>query len=148
MQRSLDIRREFERIVQRRLHARERQTERVDRKSASLDSDRQIAAFEEPGQALVAAAQVEDERARLVLLKVRQQEVEEETLPAARGSENEGMRVVLVVEVEKIGSARLALKDRQVLGAQMGVLEVSGALRKEKAQVGVVGVQEPEPRRL
>ena len=85
---------------------------------------------------LVAAAEVEDERQRVVLLGVRQQEVQQKRFAAAGGAENECMGDVAAVEVEEVGRPALGFEHGEVLGAEVrvaGLAGVRGELEGESA---------------
>ena len=104
--------------------------------------DVDVAAAEPAGQAAIAAAEVEDDRVGVVLLDVRQQEVQQEGLPAARRAEHDGVRHVLVVQVEVERRPVGRLQDGQVLAPEVRIRGGSPVQREEERQVRVVGVEQ------
>ena len=61
-----------------------RQNGLMEQRASQPGAERCVAAVEEMGEVVVAAAQVEDEGERVVLLQLRDQEIEEEAFAAAR----------------------------------------------------------------
>ena len=89
--------------------------ERVDRHVSVPQADLQIAAAEERGQLPVAVAEIEDDGERVVLLRVRHQEVQQEALAAAGGAQDERVPDVLDVQVEGVRRLVRRLEHRQRL---------------------------------
>src|SRR4029077_15775323 len=78
------------------------EAERVDGEVGGFQSDAKIGASEEPCEALEAAAQVKDERERIVFLEIGNQEVQEEGLSTARPAEDHAVRDIAVMKVQEI----------------------------------------------
>ena len=76
------------------------------------EPERQVAPPEQRGELPVAVPEVEDERRRVVLLRVRYQEVQEEALAAAGRAEDERVSDVLNVDAP--------MKRRVVFGLEHG----------------------------
>ena len=72
----------------------------------------------------------------------RQQEVQEERLPAARRPEHDRVGDVLVVQVEVERRPVRRFEDGQVLAPEVGVGGRSAVEREQERQVGVVGVEQ------
>ena len=87
----------------------------------------EVAATQEPGQLAVAVAEVEDHRERVVLLRVGQQEVEQEALAAAGGAEDEGVADVADVEIEVVRRLVPGLEDRERMAPRWGLVGSPGS---------------------
>ena len=72
------------------------------------------------------------------------EEVEQEAFAGAGGSENDRVGDVLVMEVQEIRRPVVGFKDGEILRAKMRVLAFSRVQPKEKREIRVVGVQEPQ----
>src|SRR5208337_1262711 len=105
----------------------------------------EIRALEYRRKGLEAAADIEDEGQRIVLLRVLQQKNAKIALATAGHAENQGMRNVASMQVEEVWRAVVGFDDCQVLRAEMRVCLFAGKDRKQKRQVGVVRVQEIQP---
>ena len=102
----------------------------------------QIGAAEDVREGLKAAADVEDVGERLIFLRVLQKEIAEKAFATAGHAQNQGVGDFPVVQIEVIGSVVVGFEHRQILGAEMSVRFLAGKNRKQKRQVGVVGVQQ------
>ena len=78
----------------------------------------QVAAFQQRRQLAVAVTQVEDDGERVVLLQMGDQEVQQEALAAARGTEHEGVAHVLDVQVVEVGRLLTVSRTRPAPGGQ------------------------------
>ena len=96
-----------------------RKRERIDREVARLVADVQVAPAEDRGQRLEAAADIEDECQRLVLLCILEQEVAEVAFAAAGHAENQRVGDFAVVQVQEVRRAVVGFKNRQVFRAEM-----------------------------
>lgn len=110
--------------------------ERVDRHVAVSKPDFQIASFQERGELPVAVPQIKNDGERVVLLRVRDAEIHEETLAASRRTQHDGMADVLDVQVEGVGRVMRSLKDRQRVAPEMSAPCLSSIEREQEAQIG------------
>src|SRR5580704_10106549 len=90
------------------------QGEGVDGESAFLHAHLQVTAGEQPCQTFVPAAKIEDDGVGAVFLQVREQKIQEEALSCAGCPKNDGVRVVLIVQIQVVRSALIRLQDREV----------------------------------
>ena len=102
-----------ERMQEVQVLGRRLERERVDRDAVLPQTELQIAPAEERRQLPVAVSDVEDDGLRRVLLRVRDQEVQQEALAAAGRAEDERVADVLHVEVEGVRRAVRRLEDGQ-----------------------------------
>ena len=119
-----------------------RQGEWIDGEIPRFLADVQVRAAEDRRKRLEAAADIEDEGQRLVLLRVLQQEIAEVRLAAPGHPENQRVGNFAVMQVQKVRRAVVGFKHGQVLRAEMRVRLLAGKDRKQKRQVGVVRVQQ------
>ena len=91
---------------------------------------------------LEAAADIEDEGQRCVLLGVLQQEIAKIRFATPGHPENQSVCNVAGMQVEEVGRAVVGFEHSQVLRAEMRVRLLARKDRKEKRQVGVVRVQQ------
>src|SRR5580692_9594723 len=73
-----------------------------------------------------------------------EKEINAEALAAARGSQNERMGDVLIVQIEEVRRAVVGLKDSQVFRPEMRIQRLAPVMRKKKGQVRIVGVEQPQ----
>ena len=102
-----------------------RKRERIDGEVARLATDIQIAAAEYRRQRLEAAADIENESERLILLRILEQKATEVRFAAARHAKNQCVGDLSVMEIEKVGCGIVRFKNGQILGAQVLVPPVS-----------------------
>ena len=108
-----------ERVQEVQVLGRRLQRERVDRDVVLPKTELQVAAAEQRRELPVAVPEIEDDRERVVLLRVRDQEVEQEALAAAGGTEDQRVADVLDVQVEGVRRVMRRLEDRERLPPQM-----------------------------
>ena len=82
---------------------------------------------------------------RLVLLKIGDQEVQQERFPRTGAAENDGVRYVPMMQIQEVGRVVAGLKDGQVLLLQVMVHGVPAMEGKQERVVRVVGVGDAEP---
>ena len=104
----------------------------------------QIAPAEDRGQRLEAAANIEDKRQWMVLLRILEQEVAEVGLAASGHAQNQGVRNFAVVQVQKVRRGIIGFKDRQVFRAEMLIPLLSRQNCEEKREIRVVRVQQQQ----
>src|ERR1019366_7944849 len=75
------------------------QRKRVDLEILGFQADANIRAAEKLREAFKASAQIENERVRIVFLKVGDQEIQQERFPGARPPENHGVCHIAVMEI-------------------------------------------------
>ena len=92
-------------------------------------------------EAFKAATEIENEGVRVILLQIRDQEVQQEGLSGAGAAENHGVRDILVVEIEKVRCVVAGFEDREILLPQMGVAGFAAGEREQERVVGVVGIE-------
>jgi hypothetical protein len=109
-----------------------------------LLADIQVRPAEDGRKGFKTAADVKDERERLVLLGVLQQEVREIAFSGACHSKNQRVRHLAVVQVQEVGRGIVRFKRGQVLGAKMRVGLLAGQDREQKREVRVVGIEQVE----
>ena len=109
-----------------------RQRERIDGEVPRFLADVQIRAPEDRRKRLEAAADIEDEGQRRVLLCVLQQEIRKDTTSHSRHPENQGVGNLAVMQVEKVGRAVVGFEHGQVFRAEMRVCLLARKDRKEK----------------
>jgi hypothetical protein len=119
-----------------------RERERIDREGAFFNADRKVSTVKEPGQILVAAAQVKDVGERRVLLNVRQKKIRQEALSAAARAKDGGVGNILIMQVQKIRGVLLGLESRQVFRTKMGVFLLPSFRPIKKGEIGVIGVEQ------
>ena len=98
---------------------RRREGERVDGDAVLPEGRLEIAALEQGRQLAVAVPEVEDDRQRVVLLRVGDQEVQQEALAAAGGAQHERVPDVVDVQVEAYGVRVRCLEHGECLAPQV-----------------------------
>src|SRR5579863_9860518 len=119
-----------------------RQREGVDGEVPSFLTHIEIRALKYRRKRLEAAADIEDEGQRLVLLRVLQQKNAKIGLSTTAHPENKGVGNVAGVQVEIVGRAVVGFEHSQVLRAEMRVRLLARKDRKQKRQIGVIRVQQ------
>ena len=130
-------------VLRRRL-----EDEWVDREVALSKPDFQVAAFQQRREFSVAVPEIEDDRQRLVLLRVGDEEVQEEALAAAGRAEHKRMADILDMEIEGVRRLMARFKDRQRLVSKMRTDRLPSVEREEEAQIGVVRLQQRKPSKV
>src|ERR1700730_1077545 len=72
------------------------------------------------------------------------QKVQEKGFPRPGAAEDDGMRRVLIVEVEKIRRSVIGFKRRKVFGVQMLVPAFSRVQGEQEGVVGIIRVRQPQ----
>ena len=119
-----------------------RQRERVDGEVPRLLADIQVRAAKDRRERLEAAADVEDECQRRILLRVLQDEVAKIRFASSGHPEDQRVGNFAVMQVEKVRRAVVGFKRGQVLRTEMRVRLLAGQDRKQKGQVGIVCIQQ------
>ena len=116
------------------------QRERVDGDGVLPQTQFDVPAVQKLRQLPVAVAEVEDDRERVVLLRAGDEEVEQEALAAAGGTEHQGVPDVFDVKVivERRAVRRLEDRDRS---RQQGGIRCSKVDGEQEAEVGRVGFE-------
>src|SRR5215469_4228121 len=127
---------------------RPRQRERIDGEVARLAADVQVAPTEDRGQGLKTPTDIEDERQRLILLGVLQQEVAEIRLAASGNPENERVRDLAIMQVQVVRSAVVSLHHGQVLRAKVLIPGLPRQDREQERQVSVIRIEEQKPAKI
>ena len=121
------------------------EAERIDREGAMLQTHAPDAAAEQRRQLLVAASEIEDDRDGVVLLGVRDDEIQQERLAAPRRAEDERVADVVAVQIPEVRRLMIGLEDRQTLAAaEVRAGAVPGVQGEQEAQVRDVGIEERE----
>src|SRR5271166_4850845 len=118
------------------------QGERIDSEVTRFLPHIEIRALEYRRKRVEAAADIEDEGQRLVLLCVLQQKNAQIRLATTAHPENKGVGNIAGVQVEEVGRAVVGFEHSQVLRAEMHVRLLAGKDRKQKRQIGVIRVQQ------
>src|SRR5262249_12560550 len=74
-----------------------------------------------------------------------QKEIETETLAAAGSPQDDGVGDILIMEIQKVRGSVVGFEDGQVFRPEMSVLGLSSLERKEKGEIRIVGIEEPQP---
>src|SRR5271169_6455561 len=119
-----------------------REREGVDGELPRFLTHIEIRALEYRRKRLEAAADIEDESQRLVLLCVLQQKNAKIGLATPAHPENKGVGNIAGMQVEIVGCAVVGFEHSQVFGAEMRVRLLAGKDRKEERQVGIICVQQ------
>src|ERR1700733_6865795 len=119
-----------------------RQREGVDGEVLRFLPHIEIRAFKYRRKRLEAAADIEDEGQRLVLLCVLQQKNAQIRLATTAHPENKGVGNIAGMQVEIVWRTVVGFEHTQVLRAEMRVRLLAGKDRKQKRQIGVVRVQQ------
>src|SRR5262249_52590649 len=117
---------------------------RVDRVSSTAQAQFEVVPSEQRRQLAVAAAQIEDDGERVVLLRVRREEVDEEALPAAGRPQHEGVSDVFDVEIEGVGRVMWRLEYRERIAAKVTADALAGVEREQEAQIRGVRLEDGE----
>src|ERR1700730_6929073 len=118
------------------------QRERVDGEVSRLLADIEVRPADDRRNRLEAAADIENEGQRCVLLRVLQKEITKIRFPTPRHPENQRVGNLAVMQVEKVGGTVVGFERGQVFRTEMRVRLFAGQDRKEKRQVGVVRVEQ------
>src|SRR5208282_2087622 len=119
-----------------------RQREGVDGEVPRFLTHIEIRALEYRRKRLEAAADIEDEGQRLVLLRVLQQKDAQIRLATTAHPENQGVGNIAGMQVEIVWRAVVGFEHSQVLCAEMSVRLLAGEDRKQKRQIGVIRVKQ------
>ena len=106
------------------------------RQPAGVKLEVQVGAADQLGQLAVGPAEVQDAHARVILAPLGQQEVEQEALARASGSDHEGVGNVAGVSRVVERRAAACLKDRQMLIAKVLVARLALRHRPQWRQIG------------
>jgi hypothetical protein len=107
-----------------------REGERIDRKALGFEPSRDVRSGEKMCEAFKAAAEIENEGVRVILLEIGDQEVQQKGLSGAGAAENHGVRDVLVMEIQKVRSVVAGFEDREILLPEMGIAGFAAGERK------------------
>ena len=119
--------------------------ERVDRHLLVPQAEFEVAPSQQRGQLSVAVAEIEDDGQRLVLLRVRDEEVQEKALAAARGAQHQRVPDVLDVQVERVRRLVRRLEDGQRLALEVGAHAFALIEREQEAQIRGIRFQQRQP---
>src|SRR5580704_3494341 len=95
------------------------QTKGVDGDRRSVHTHAHIAPRKQARKGLIASTQIEDYGERMILLQVGQQKAKQERLACSGGAQDHSMCVVLVVEIQKIGSPLVGLEHCEIFLVKM-----------------------------
>src|ERR1700704_6943473 len=93
--------------------------EGIDRVVAGTETDLEVASSEQRRQLAIAVAEIKYDRERVVLLRVRRQEIGQEAFSAAGCTQNERVPHVLHVQVERVRRVMRGLEYRECLAAKV-----------------------------
>src|SRR5262245_61454579 len=111
------------------------QCKRIDGDPLLAQSQLDVAAVQQRGELPVAVTEIEHDGERVELLSVRDQKVQQETLAAAGGPENEGVTDVLNMEVVLERRSVGRLQDRDRIGKQ-GRSRTAVVYSEKEAEIG------------
>ena len=134
-----------ERVKEVQVLGRRLQREGVDRDAVLPQADFEIAPAEERRQLSIAVPDVENHGLRRVLLRVRDEEVQQKALAASGRAENERVTDVLHVQVEGVRRPVRRLEHGQRLPPQMGAHRLAVIEREQEAQIGEIRFEQREP---
>src|ERR1700730_15828549 len=120
----------------------------VDGHVALTQPDLQVAALQERRKLSVAVSEIENDRQGVVLLRVRDQEVDEKALPGSGGAQDQRVTDVLHVQVERVRRLVRRLKDGQRVLTEMGADPIALIEGEQKTKVRKVRLQHREPSRV
>src|SRR3954454_18399140 len=110
--------------------------ERIDRVVTTMETEFEVASAKQRRHLAVAVPQVQDDGERVVLLRVRGEEVDQEALPAARRTQNEHVPYVVDVRVERVRRVVRSLEHRERLAAKVTAGSLARVEREQKAEIG------------
>src|SRR5713226_8441022 len=117
----------------------------VNRHVALTKSDLEVSTLQECGELAIAVPEIEDDGQRVVLLRVRDQEVDEEALAAPGGPKDQRMTHVLHVQVERVRRVVRRLEDGQRFLMEMRADPFALIEGEQKTEIREVGLQQREP---
>jgi hypothetical protein len=106
--------------------------ERIDLEAWRVQSHAGIRAAKQSSQAFKATAQIEDEGVRVVLLHVRDEEIQEERFSRARAAQNHRVGHVTVMKIQEVGCVVIGFKNGEIFLLEVPVLGLATVKRKEK----------------
>src|SRR4051812_17922086 len=109
--------------------------EGIDRVVAGTETHFEVAASKQSRELAVAVAEVEDDRERVVLLRVRRDEIGQEALPAAGRTQNERVSHVLHVQVERVCRVMRGLEYRECLAAKVAAGPLARVEGEQEAHI-------------
>ena len=119
------------------------QRKRIDGEAGILQTDIEIGSAKDARQRLVAAAQIEDEGQRVVLLRGLKGSGERETFARASSAEQQRVRHVAAMQIQVVRRAVRRFEHGEIFPLQMRVPLRTGIDREQERQVGVIGIQRP-----
>jgi hypothetical protein len=102
----------------------------------------EVAPAEKGRELAIAVPEVQDHSDRLVLLCMRDEEVQQKTLAAPRRTENQRVADVLDVKIESVWRMVRRLEDGQSLSLQMGIHRLTLINVEHEAQICRVGLEQ------
>src|SRR5439155_21366412 len=108
---------------------------RVDRHVLALEPQLQVASLQQCGELPVAVPQIQNDREGVVLLQVRDEEVQEEALAAAGRAQDQRVPHIVHVQAVGVGDLRRCLKHRERLGAEVPANGFTRISSKQEAQI-------------
>src|ERR1700704_1067134 len=118
--------------------------EGIDRVVAGTETDLEVASSEQRRQLAIAVAEIKYDRERVVLLRVRRQEIGQEAFSATGYTQNERVPHVLHVQVERVRRVMRGLEYRECLAAEVAAGTLARVEREQEAHVRSVRLQDSE----
>ena len=137
-----------ERMQEVQMLRRRLEREGIDRVVPGTETDFEVASSEQRRQLAVAVAQIQDDRERVVLLRVRREEIGQEALPAAGRTQDERVPHVLDVQVERVRRVMRGFEYRECLAAKVAAGSLARVEREQEAQIRSVRLQDSEPAQI
>src|SRR5262249_37362235 len=110
----------------------------------AAEADFKITAPKQSRQLAVAVPEIQDDRERVVLLRMGREEIDQEALPAAGRTEDERVPHVLDVQIERIRRVVRGLEYRECLATEVAADALARVEREQKAQIRGIGLQNGE----
>jgi hypothetical protein len=117
----------------------------VNRHVALTKSDLEVSTLQECRELAIAVPEIEDDGQRIVLLRVRDQEVDEKALAAPGGPKDQRVAHILHVQVERVRRVVRRLEDGQRFLMEMRADSFALIEGEQKTEIGEVGLQQREP---
>src|SRR3954464_617057 len=107
-----------------------------------METDFEVASAKQRRQLAVAVSEVQDDGKRVVLLRVRGEEVDQEALPAAGGTEDQHVPYVVDMGVQRVCRVVRGFEHRERLAPKVTAGPLARVERKQKAEIGDVRLEQ------
>src|SRR4051812_38145930 len=107
-----------------------------------MEADFEVASAKQRRQLAVAVSEVQDNGERVVLLRVRGEEVDQEALPAAGRPQDEHVPYVIHMRVQRVSGVVRGFEHRERLAPKVTAGPLARIERKQKAEIGDVRLEQ------